>query len=226
MFKKLFAILLIVTCVFSSTAFADAKLKATEKNLIVFEGNANGYFFAKIENIGDAPTSMTSSDLVLFSEDDEIILTDGYITTTPSSVVINPGEYLYVREWLYDSKLETTKVADYKFSAKMRDSSSTLSKLDCEVKLDLHGVDSFNNHAYVTFTNTSSQSIDAFYVVIAMHDAENTLLYVDSTSYSSIIVHPNSTLTIELSIDNDCLKYYALHNLIIKSIDAMVCYKK
>lgn len=67
--RKLFAIL--VACMFvflfSATALAEGKLKVTEKNLLVYAGDDNGYFYAKVENVGDVAVGVDSGDLVIFS---------------------------------------------------------------------------------------------------------------------------------------------------------------
>lgn len=226
MLKRLIAMLLLLVCICSSTALAEAKLKATKKNLIVLEGQNTGYFYAKIENVGDTAVSMTSSDLVLFSEDDEIVLTDSFISTIPSGVVIAPGEYLYVNEWLYNENLKTMKVADYKFSPSKRDSTSVMNRLSCEVTLDLPGAESYSNYAHVTFTNTSDQKLESFYIIIAIYDAEENLIYVDNTSYSNIAIHPNGTITVSITVDKALMEHYARNNIVPTTVDAMVCYKQ
>ncbi len=103
--KRILALVLTVMVLFSTAAYAEGKLRATNKNLIVFTEDDTGYFVAKIENVGDTAVGVDSGDLVIFSEDDEIILTKTYVTTSPSYVVIEPGDYLYIREFIWDSAL-------------------------------------------------------------------------------------------------------------------------
>ena len=225
MLKKLLALLIVGLLFCSVTAFAEGKLKATQKTLITNPGSSNGYFFAKIENVGDAAVSMDSSSLVIFTEDDEILLTESYINTYPSSVLIEPGDYLYVYEWLYDSKLQASVVTDYKFSASKGRGKTSITKVDCKVELSLPGAGSYNNHAYITFSNTTDKPIKDFYVSVALHDDQGNLVGVSTNSYSSITIHPNSTVTIDLSIDNDYLVYCEMNKIVPASADAIVCYK-
>ena len=225
MLKRLLALLIVGLVFCSATAFAEGKLKATQKTLIVNPGSTNGYFFAKIENVGDAVVSMSSSDLVIFTEDDEILLTESYINTYPSSVLFERGDYLYVYEWLYDSKLKTAVVTDYKFSVSKDRSKTSITKVDCEVELSLSGAGSYNNYAYITFTNATDKPIKDFYVSVALYDEQENLICVDTASYTSITIHPNSTVTVDLSIDNDYLVYCEMNKLVVTSADAIVCCK-
>lgn len=223
--KKLISVVLaLLMFALSSTAFADGKLTTTKKNLIIFPGDDTGYFYARIENTGDAPLSVTLSDLVVFSDNDEIILSDSYITTTPSNTIIEPGNHLYVAEFLWDSALEGATVSDYKFSAKAGTSKRTIERIPGEAVLDLTDSDGTDNYIHVTFTNTTAALISDFHVVAAIYDADDNLIFVDSTSLSSISVHPNSTITVKLYIDRKLMDYYEANNLTPTTVDAIVSY--
>ena len=93
--KRFFALVLaLVVCLFSVTALAEGKLTVTEKNLIEFEGSSNAYFFAKVENTGDAAIGVGAGKLVGFSSDDDVLVSESYVTANPSSVILQPGESL------------------------------------------------------------------------------------------------------------------------------------
>lgn len=222
--KRLIAILLAISCLLSVTAFAEGKLKAVEKNLIVFSGKDSGYFYAKVENVGDAAIGLDSGDLVIFSDDDDILLSNSFITTTPSHVILDPGDYLYVNDFLWDSALKDAVIGDYKLSIPAYKRTKTITKLPCEATFEVEGADTFNNHVYVTFTNNEASTLNNFYVIVALYDAENTLVYVDTYSNSSVSVHPGSTITVTLSIDNDLMEYYQENDITLTTLDAMVCY--
>ena len=222
--RKMIALLLVILCLLSSTAFAEGKLKVTEKNLLVYSGDDNGYFYAKVENIGDAAVGVDRGDLVVFSDDDEIILSDSFVTTLPSYVVLQPGDYLYVNEFLWDSALKDATIGDYKFSITAGRSMKTLEKIPCEATFQLTGVDSYDNYVYVTFTNTLDAPVYDFYVVAALRDADGNLVFVDSNSLSNIAVHPGSSITTKLYVDRDLMEYYKMNGIEPETVDAMVLY--
>ena len=169
MLKKVISLLLIVACCFTTTAFAEGKLKATEKNLIVY--GTGSYFFAKVENVGDAPIATGNGDLVLFTEDDEILLSTNYVSTLPSDVVLEPGESLFVRDSEWEDALETNPVTDYKFSISPSDySADTIIQVPSEATFEYSEEDLYDNYVYVTLTNTTDAPVSNFYVVAALRD--------------------------------------------------------
>ena len=102
--KRFFALVLALgVCLFSVTALAEGKLTVTEKNLIEFEGSSNAYFFAKVENTGDAAIGVGAGKLVGFSSDDDVLVSESYVTANPSSVLLQPGESLYVSDSIWES---------------------------------------------------------------------------------------------------------------------------
>lgn len=108
--KRFFALVLALgVCLFSVTALAEGKLTVTEKNLIEFEGSSNAYFFAKVENTGDAAIGVGAGKLVGFSSDDDVLVSESYVTANPSSVILQPGESLYVSDSIWESALETRR---------------------------------------------------------------------------------------------------------------------
>lgn len=222
MLKKVISLLLIVACCFTTTAFAEGKLKATEKNLIVY-GNGS-YFFAKVENVGDAPIATGNGDLVLFTEDDEILLSTNYVSTLPSDVVLEPGESLFVRDSEWEDALETNPVADYKFSISPSNySADTIIQVPSEATFEYSEEDIYDNYVYVTLTNTTDAPVSNFYVVAALRDADGALIYVSNDSLYNVAVHPGSTVTVQLSIDSDLCSYYAENGVTIASVESMAC---
>ena len=220
--KKIAALLIAMLCMISVTASAEGKLKVVEKNLIVYADDDNGYFYARVENVGDEAVGVDSGDLVVFSDDDEIILSSAYVTTSPSYVVLQPGDYLYVQDFLWDSALKGAAIADYKFSVSARKSDRAFEKVHCEASFELAGTDSFDNYVYVTFTNTLDKPLYDFYIVAALHDADGNLIIVDSSSLSNVAVHPGCTVTAKLYVDRDLMEHYAKNGIVPESVDAMV----
>ena len=93
--KRIFALVLALTiCLFSAAALAEGKLTVTEKNLIEFDGSDVAYFFAKVENTGDDAIGVGTGKLVAFSADDEVLISEDYVSTSPNAAILQPGESL------------------------------------------------------------------------------------------------------------------------------------
>lgn len=221
--KKILSVLLVLMLLLCTTAMGAGKLKITDMNLILYSGKDSGYFYAKVENIGDAPVGVGYGDLVLFSENGDILLTESYVTTSPSNTVLQPGEYLYVEEYLWGDALKTTPVGEYKFSIPVRDRATEMTQIPCEATFELSG-DKYDNYIYVTFTNTTDTPRYDFYVTAALYDAEGELIFVDSNILSSIAVHPGATLTVRMYIDSSMIEEYWANDIVPTSIDAIVCF--
>lgn len=221
--KKLIALILILSCLMTCTCLSEGKLKATHKNLFIIAEN-EAYFYARVENVGDAPIGIENSKLVIFNEDDEILLTENYIYPIPNYLILDPGEYVYLQDWIYNSSLKGNTVSDYKFSASDYSRATRYSTLDCEATMLLNGKDSYNNYLYVTFTNTTNETIWKTNVSAALYDKDNNLLFADGKTIDTIGFHPGSTVTVEISIPHDMIVYYYSHNLTPSNIDAIVRY--
>lgn len=222
MLKKTIALLLVVLC-FTTTAFAEGKLKATEKTFIVCD--TRGYLFAKVENVGDAPVTTGSGDLVVFDEDDEIICSSSYVTTYPSGVILEPGEFLYLQEYIWENALKETPVGDYKFSIPAGNRGDTIVRIPCEAEVVMDSKNySYDNNIFVTFTNTSEEPRYDFYLSVAMYDAEGNLIYADADKLGDVAVHPGSTVTAKMYIDSDVVTYLTDNKITPATISAVVFY--
>lgn len=223
---SLFLAAVCLCCFLVTPAFAEGKVKATEKNLILFPGDNDGYFFAKIENVGDAAVCVGSGDLVLFNEDDDILLTESWMTTIPSYVMLEPGEFLYLGEYLWDSVLEGATLGDYKFSIGTDSDETTVTRMACEAQLALEGANSYDNYVYVTFTNTTDETVFSIYVSVAIYDAEGNLIFVDYDLLSDTAIHPGSTVTQRLYVDSDLMDYYEANGITPTTVEAIVCFSE
>ena len=65
----------------------------------------------------------------------------------------------------------------------------------------------------VTFTNTTDEILYGAYVVAAITDNDNNIVYVDRQNYESIGIHPGSTVTVKLYIDGDYINYYEINGI-------------
>lgn len=224
--KKRSVILAVLLCMCSvTTVYAENKLSVTKKNLIELEKNT-GHFYAKVENTSDVPMAIGSGNLAAFNENDEILTTVDYVSAYPSGIVLNPGEHVYMHEYIFEDALEDNDIADYKFSIETRESGSEVERIPCEVSLDLSGADSYNNYIDVTFSNTGETVNYGYYISVALYDENDELIYVDGQSYENIGIHAGSTVTMKLYVDNDLLEYYNANSITPKTADAIVFLEK
>ena len=224
MMKRTVLLGILAGILLSKTAFAGGNLNVTDKNVFIYTGKDSGVFSARIENDGDAPAGVDSGKLVLFSENDDILETADYITAFPSRLVLNPGEYTYVREFLWTSDRKNQTIGDMKFSVGVTENGREAERILCESSYEISGSDSFDNYLYISFTNEAEQIRYGYYLVAALYDTEGNLIYVDNNQYEKVGVHPGSTVTIGLYLDNDTIEYFEANNIEIGSSDALVYY--
>ena len=208
----------------SGAALAAGELSVTDKTAFIFPGKDSGYFYAKIENTGDVPVGIDSGKLVLFSADDDILETSDYISAYPNRLILDPGEYTYLSEFLWNSTLKNQVIGDVKFSISDTDRGRTVQTIPCEVSLEMKGSDSYDNYIYITVTNEDSEIRYGYYLITALMDTEGNLIYVDKNSYEHVGLHPGSTSTFGMYIDNDIVEYFEANRIEVGSVDALVYY--
>ena len=75
-----------------------------------------------MQNTGDAAGYVDyKGNIVASDAEGNIILTENYVSTAPDEVYLEPGEYAYVCENIYDDALDTAEVADCQFSIRAVD---------------------------------------------------------------------------------------------------------
>ena len=217
--KRIFALVFALTiCLFSVAALAEGKLTVTEKNLIQLDGSDVAYFFAKVENTGDDAIGVGTGKLVAFSADDEVLISEDYVSTSPNAAILQPGESLYVREWLWESALASSDIADYKFSMGTDDYGAPLKFVPCEATVEMN-----DGYIYITLTNDTEETQYGLYITATLHDAEGNLIFVSDQSVDNVGIHPGSTVTFRMYIDSDVVEYYANAGIEPAAVDAYVC---
>ena len=212
---------LLMTTAFAEEAAPEAQLTVVEQRFINMEDDGCGFFFAKVQNTGDAAGYADyKGNIVLFDAEGNIILTENYVHTKPSDVYLAPGEYAYVCENIYDDALDTAEVADCKFSIKAVDDGEEYEKLASEAKIH------FEPDEDVTFTNTTDEILYDYEIVAALYDQNGELLFINTEVVSGIGVHPGSTITVRLYIYEDILMYFCREGLTPTTVDALVYCEK
>ena len=223
--KKLVAFMLVVILAFcTAVAVAEGKLTVTSKNAIIKIGNDSGIFVARVENTGDESIYYDNGKLVIFSADDDVLVSGNYIYSSPSDVLLKPGEYTYCYDFLWDSSLKNAKIGEIKFSVTSNTRGNNYEQIPATAVLDLSGNESFTyNYVNVTFANTTDDILYGAYVVTAITDDENNLVYVDRQDNMGI--HPGSTVTVKMYIDSDYINYYEINGIKLANVEARVYYK-
>lgn len=225
--KKFVAFMLVVVFAFcTAVAVAEGKLTVTSKNAIIKIGNDSGIFVARVENTGDESIYYDNGKLVIFSADDDILVSENYIYSSPSNILLKPGEYTYCYDFLWNSSLKNAKIGDIKFSVTSDTSGDNYEQIPATSVLELPGNESFTyNYVNVTFTNTTDDILYGAYIVTAITDDENNLVYVDRQDYDNMGIHPGSTVTVKMYIDSDYINYYEINGIKLANVEAQVYYK-
>lgn len=180
-----------------------------------------------MQNTGDAAGYADyKGNIVLFDAEGNIILTENYVHTKPSDVYLEPGEYAYVCESIYDDALDTAEVADCQFSIKAVDDGEEYEKLASEAKIHFEPDEEDDNYVDVTFTNTTDEILYDYEIVAALYDQNGGLLFINTEMVSGIGVHPGSTITVRLYIYEDILMYFCREGLTPTTVDALVYCEK
>lgn len=220
--RKLVGLFLAVLfCSQMSSAMAEGQRSITQKNLYVFDGSLNdAHLFARVENTGDEPINLDAGQLVIFDKEDNIVDTSSYIRAYPT--YLRPGEYAYAEDWSFiDAKSDD--IGDYKFSISTTKISEETTYFECEASYDAGDFNSeYDDYIYVTFTNTTDQTVYGIYVVAAVLDEEGNILYVSEDCASSLGVHSGSSITKRISVDSDFAEYFQRKNIKPKTVDALV----
>lgn len=219
--KKLLSIALAIILLLSlQMAFAEEKLKITEKSLFVKDGKSAA-FFAKVENVGDKATYVGNGSVVGFDENDEIVATEDYISSLPYGILLQPGQSTYLGTTIYNDGVK--KIKDYKTSIKASDYGITYKPFESKAEMDLKGSDDFDNYINVTFTNTDDKAMKGYYIVVAMYDKDNNLIYANMVSDDPVLLlHPNSTMTVKCYVDQDLIKYYEANKIVPDKVVSFV----
>lgn len=217
----LIGLMLILSIGLFTSAFADAELTITDKTLIIFDDDDDGYFFARVENTGDAGTNVGSGTLTIYDEAGEAMIEKKYISTSPSSVYLEPGDHAYIKYSIWEKILLEKKTGEFEFVPTIQNYGKDYRVIPCDVELYYPGKESYDNSIFVTFTNTGDTILHNFEIVTAVYDPEDTLIYTAGRQYSDIAVHPGSTVTIMLTYNSKNVEYQDNHGIKPARVEAI-----
>lgn len=224
--RKIIAAAVCIMLLVSAAALGEGVLSVTNENFTTIgdEYSVTGYFYARIENTGDAPVNVSDGTLIVYDAAGSVIDMSEYSSPVPYYAVLRPGEYVYLSDMLFfDEGVAEADIADYEFTIGTDDMYGVEYQLiPCTAELNLDEPESYNSYVNVTFTNDSAEIMDDFELIAAIYDAEGKLLYVN-TDYSSYVgVHPGSTLTWGVYVPDDLVAEWAENNIVPASADAYI----
>ncbi|MDO4648704.1 MAG: hypothetical protein Q4B26_08635 [Eubacteriales bacterium] len=210
-------------CLLPNTVFAEGNIEVTHKNLIMDSEDGSGVFYARVENTGDAAVTFDEGQLIVYSETGEELYTEDYIVAIPQHVEMQPGDYFYVKQTLWDTGLEGKTIGSYELVIEPQeaDSSYHVDRFQCESSFEL--TDSYDSNVYVTFSNDTDDKIQDFYVIGALYDQNDNLIFVSESVYGTLTVHAGSMITDEMYIDSDTRDYFDANGIVPTRSDGMVC---
>ena len=204
--KKVLLLALAGSIMLAGNCHAAGNVTVTDKTICIAPGDDSGHFYAKIENDGDEPVGVDNG-------------------TYPSRIILNPGEYTYINEFLWDSAIKNQTIGDIKFSIEATDRGTEAARIPCEASFEINGSDSYDNYIHITVTNDDSETRSGYYLVAALLDTAGNLVYVDTNQYENVGLHSGSTATFSLYIDRDNINYFESNGIQIGSVDAIVYYR-
>lgn len=221
--KKMFALTLCaMLLLLSVSALAAGELTVKENMVMLYPGKTSGYFVAKVENTGDAPTYYGDSNLVIFSKDNDILATEKYLSPVLSHIMLAPGEYTYVLKDLWGDELKGAVVGDVKFSVKPDDTGVEALSVANEAKLNIVKGKSYGHTMDVTLTNSTESAMDELSIICVVRDAEGNLLYSCRRTIDDILLHPGSTVTVKIYVDSDFVEYCRTNSITPASAEALI----
>ena len=218
--KKATALLLALVLLLTAVpALAAGRLNVVQENYYTIKEGSyiNGYVFAKLENNGNKAIKVNTGLLEIFdAEGDAITSTDSY---SAYARYLEPGEYTYFRMSTSIKDIESVNdVDDYMLTVSGRsdfDQRTIRLKCDGEYKENVKNGYYTYNYMYATLTNDTEEPVYQPYVVFALLDADENIVYLVSDSLdSNIALMPGSSVLIRVAVDSDFVSYMEANNIV------------
>ena len=212
--------LCLALCMLLAAVSALADLTVAQENLVIYDGDDAGYYFAIVRNDGNAPAAMSSGELVLRGEDGSQLVKEGFVTASPYAFAMQPGESVFVSEFLWDSALQNAAVSSYSLTLKENPYPHDYEMIPSTGFLMLGG--NQDNYVVVSFTNITDHTVFDFTVCAAVMDPAGELLLTASRNYDGLGVNPGSTVSVRMDIDYRLVKYFSDRSTKFGVVDSRV----
>jgi len=226
--RKTLAMILCLLMLVVSAAAAEGAITVNQEVLQIIETSYSTYgmLYAKVENTGDAPIALGDGTLAIFDADNAILATSDYVSTIPYNAILEPGDYVYLRDTTYfDDGVTAADVGTHMFSIKEYDYNGyPFVKVPCEAAMNFENEEHYGDYIDVTITNSLDYVMYDFRVAVALYDAEGNLIYVNYDYDDSIGLHPGSTMTMMVYVDSDVLDYCEANGIVPTTVDAYAYY--
>ncbi len=219
-------ILVLLILLFTSPAFAAGRLNVEQENYYTLkEGSyCYGYVFAKLENSGNKPIKVNNGLLEIFDEEgDAITSSDSY---TAYARYLDPGDYTYIRISTSIKNIESvSEVDDYMLTVTGKSGLDKQTiRLECQgkyVENEKSGYYTYN-YMYATVTNNTEEPLYQPYVVFALLDEEENILYLvgDNLDRNEALM-PGSSIIFRVAVDSDFVDYFEKNSIVPSSLDVI-----
>ena len=196
------AALLLMLC--AGSALADGQATITRQLAQTYDyGDVFfTYYFAEVQNTGDAPIVLNGGTLELYNAEGGTIYSAQVYNCYPS--VLGPGEIGYVRE--YTNMDTPDAVASYRFDLSASPASEgSVSYLTCTPSFEQSTLyeNETSTTITATLTNPQSETARGIMVVYALYDASGNLLFVDTLSATYLGLPSGSTVELNTVVDGE-----------------------
>lgn len=226
---SLFISIILLLSIFAIPTLAAGKLSVVQEKFYVlpYSSYHAGYVFAEVKNIGDKPVEFNGGLLELFDEEGNSIESENYIRCYPN--FLDAGETGYI--YLYKSVKEATDknfIDDYLLTITGKGAKNML-VTRLEVSNPRHEVNESGywrrDYLVVDITNNTEQTKYDFYVVFAVRDQNDNLLFVNSVNPSYVGIKQSNTVEVTSMFDSDFIKFFEENNITIGSVEAIAYVK-
>lgn len=196
------AAMLLMLC--AGTALADGQATITRQLAQTYDyGDVFfTYYFAEVQNTGDAPIVLDGGKLELYNAEGGTIYSAQVYNCYPS--VLGPGEIGYVRE--YTNMDTPDAVASYRFDLSASPASTgSVSYLTCESSFEQKTLYEDQTSTTITarLTNPQQETLRGIMTVYALYDATGNILFVDTLSATYLGLPAGSTVELSTVVDGE-----------------------
>lgn len=225
--KKVLAVILsLVLLLTVSTSLAAGKINVEKENFFALNAYSDyAYVFAKIKNVGNKPIKVNAGILEVFDAEGENITSSDSLRSYAENLEPDEYTYVYMSAKLEDGQLE--KVDDYLLTVTGKSDSDkttkrlTVQDLDFKRNVSVNKY-STNDYAYFTVVNDTDETIWDIYVVYALLDEDDNILFVESDNLgSSKGLAAGSSIQFREDINSKFMEYYDAHGLVPSKIDVI-----